>query len=96
MCRYYSDKRWIINELKIAYSMLKKSLVLLERDSLSMEILEYTKQAEERLQKISSMVLTNHINHCVLPIRRQDIKDSVSKLLESFRLTQKYNLTILT
>ncbi|OIO15337.1 hypothetical protein COV53_05045 [Candidatus Gottesmanbacteria bacterium CG11_big_fil_rev_8_21_14_0_20_37_11] len=95
MCRYHSDKKQITNELKVAHGMIKKSLVLLARNSSSLEILKHSKQAEGRLQKICSMILSNHIHHCILPIRRQkDIKDPINKLLESFRLVQKYNLTI--
>lgn len=97
MCRCHSDKKLILNELKVAQVMLKKSLVLMECNTSNMEVLKQTKQAEERLQKVSSMIMTNHIDHCILPIKRsKSIKDSIKKLLEVFKLVQKYNLTIPT
>lgn len=97
MCKYHSDKKLILNDLKVTQDIIKKSLVLLGRNSSSIEVLKHTKQAEERLQKISSRILTNHINHCILPVKKpKSIKDSINKLLESFKLAQKYNLTITT
>lgn len=84
-----NPKQDVARRLKIADGHLKKIIEMVESNVYCIDILQQTSAVKSAIKKAEEVLLTNHINSCVVKAMKTNRKDkAVEELIEVFRKTE--------
>ena len=83
------NKTQIIHRLKIAEGHLKKVREMVEKDAYCIDVLHQSQAVEAALKEIDSLVLSNHLNTCVVDaIKKGKSKEVIDEIMAVFKKTK--------
>lgn len=84
------SKSSIINRLKIAEGHLKKIREMVEKNAYCIDVLHQSQAVEAALKEIDSLILSNHLNTCVVEsIKKGKSKEVIDEVMAVFKKSQK-------
>ncbi len=79
----------VARRLKIADGHLKKVIDMVEQDIYCIDVLQQTAAVVSAIKKAEEVLLTNHLNHCLVrAIKSSDEKKAIQELVEVFKKTK--------
>lgn len=79
----------IVNRLKIAEGHLKKVREMVEKGAYCIDVLHQSQAVEAALKEIDSLILSNHLNTCVVDaIKKGDSKEVIGEVMAVFKKTK--------
>lgn len=83
------SKSRIVRRLKIAEGHLKKVREMVEKDVYCIDVLHQSQAVEAAIKEIDSLILSNHLNTCVLDaIKKGKSKEVVGEIMAVFKKTK--------
>lgn len=84
-----NNKLTIANRLKIAEGHLRKVREMVEKGAYCIDILHQSQAVEAALKEIDSLMLTNHLNTCVVDaIKKGNSKEVIGEVMAVFKKTK--------
>jgi CsoR family transcriptional regulator, copper-sensing transcriptional repressor len=75
----------ILHRLKIARGHLEKVISMVENDAYCIDVLTQTKAIQSSLSKVDSLLLEDHLSHCVVEhIQEGRTKQAVDEIMKVF------------
>jgi hypothetical protein len=78
-----------VSKLKLAQKYIERAIAILQKDSLSLSIIEQSKKAQVLLEEANGLLAKDHSENCIADLIRKGIMDEAE--IEIKRLS-KYNL----
>ena len=80
-------KASLLHRLKITYGHLEKVIKMVEEDRYCLEIIQQTQAVQSSLEKITEMILENHLKTCVREsmASNKNIDEKVKEVIEVFK-----------
>ncbi len=76
----------IINRLKIAEGHLRKVREMVEKNAYCIDVLHQSQAVEAALKEIDSLILSNHLNTCVVDaIKKGNSKEVIEEVMAVFK-----------
>ncbi len=76
----------VLKRLKIIEGHLKKIISMVQEDQYCIDVLQQTSAVKSALKKTEDLLLSNHLNHCVVrAIRTNGEKKAIEELVEVFK-----------
>lgn len=81
-----TNKKSIINRLKITEGHLRKVREMVEKDAYCIDVLHQSQAVEAALKEIDSLILNNHLNTCVVDaIKKGNSKEVIDEVMAVFK-----------
>jgi len=80
-------KENLLHRLKISHGHLEKIIKMVEEDRYCLEIIQQTQAVQSSLEKITEMILENHLKTCVRDSMEsgKNIDEKVKEVIEVFK-----------
>lgn len=80
-------KKNLLHRLKIAHGHLEKVIKMVENDEYCLNIIQQTQAVESSLEKVSEIILENHLKTCVREsiVSGKGIDEKVAEVIEVFK-----------
>lgn len=84
-----SPRKNVVRRLKIVEGHIKKIIEMVEDEVYCIDVLQQTSAVRSAIKKAEEVLLTNHINHCLVKaIKSNGEKKAIDELIEVFRKTK--------
>lgn len=79
----------IVNRLKIAEGHLRKVREMVEKGAYCIDVLHQSQAVEAAIKEIDSLILSNHLNTCVVDaIKKGKSKEVIGEIMAVFKKTK--------
>lgn len=82
-----NHKTNLLHRLRISHGHLEKIIKMVEEDRYCLEIIQQTQAVQSSLEKITEMILENHLKTCVRKsmASNKNIDEKVKEVIEVFK-----------